>query len=212
MKKRRILLPILLIFIIGTAFVYAAKSKSNIEIMKQVGQLFHASQSKTDDSVFARGKSGGVITNADIEQATEFYVLAGCDRSSAREKAIHYMLQRDATYQKAVSEGYSVTDDEINAYLDELKVALKDADNSDEAQALIDQFDSEEDYWQHEFEVYKVNLPIEKYLEAMKQEYLQNSSLQADEQSSSDAIESWNDYVEALQADLVEAEQYTIEK
>lgn len=31
------------------------------------------------------------------------------------------MLERDATYQKAISEGYSVTDEEVWAYLDELK-------------------------------------------------------------------------------------------
>ena len=50
------------------------------------------------------------------------------------------------------------------AYLDELKEIINGATNKDEAQALINQFDSEEEYWQHEFEVYKINLPIEKYL------------------------------------------------
>ena len=56
-------------------------------------------------------------------------------------------------------------------YLDDLKVTINDSINSEEAQALISQFGSEEEYWQHESEVYKINLPIEKYLESLKQEY-----------------------------------------
>ena len=65
------------------------------------------------------------------------------------------MLKRDATYQKAISEGYTVTDDEVWAYLEELKNIINEAVNKEEAQALINQFDSEEEYWQHEFEFIK---------------------------------------------------------
>ena len=68
-----------------------------------------------------KGNQVEIITKDDIEQATEFYILAGYTESTAREKAIKYMLERDATYQKAISEGYSVTDEEVWAYLDELK-------------------------------------------------------------------------------------------
>ena len=56
------------------------------------------------------------------------------------------------------------------------KKVIKGATNKDEAQALINQFDSEEEYWQHEFEVYKINLPIEKYLNSVKQDYLNNAA------------------------------------
>ena len=100
------------------------------------------------------------------------------------------MLRRDATYQRAIAAGYSVSDDEINDYLDDLKVTINDSINSEEAQALISQFGSEEEYWQHEFEVYKINLPIEKYLESLKQEYLQNSiSTQSNNQEAEKTIE-----------------------
>ena len=61
-------------------------------------------------------------------------------------------------------------------YWDELKEIINGATNKDEAQALINQFDSEEEYWQHEFEVYKINLPIEKYLNSVKQDYLNNAA------------------------------------
>ena len=121
------------------------------------------------------------------------------------------MLRRDATYQRAIAAGYSVSDDEINDYLDDLKVTINDSINSEEAQALISQFGSEEEYWQHEFEVYKINLPIEKYLESLKQEYLQNSiSTQSNNQEAEKTIENYNRYIEEVQSELVKQEQYEI--
>ena len=212
MKKRTILLLTLFVILVaGSVSVYAAKEESNIDIMEKVGQLFNSYRDKTDESIYARGKSGGVITTKDIEQATEFYILAGYEQSDAEDKAVEYMLQRDATYQRAIAAGYSVSDDEINDYLDDLKVTINDSINSEEAQALISQFGSEEEYWQHEFEVYKINLPIEKYLESLKQEYLQNSiSTQSNNQEAEETIENYNRYIEEVQSELVKQEQYEI--
>ena len=59
-----------------------------------------------------------------------------------------------------------MTDSEVEAYLEELKQTLYHADNSEDAMAVMEQFDSEEDYWKYEFEVYKKDLPIIKYREA----------------------------------------------
>ena len=102
--KKRILIAtsLLVILIIGSISVYATSFESNIDIMEKVGQLFKSHKEKSDNSIFAKGKSGGIITKDDIEQATEFYILAGYTESTAREKAIKYMLERDATYQKAI--------------------------------------------------------------------------------------------------------------
>ena len=192
--------------------IYVINEKeSNIDLTEKAGQLFNSYRDKTDESIYARGKSGGVITTKDIEQATEFYILAGYEQSDAEDKAVEYMLQRDATYQRAIAAGYSVSDDEINDYLDDLKVTINDSINSEEAQALISQFGSEEGYWQHEFEVYKINLPIEKYLESLKQEYLKNSiSTQSNNQEAEETIENYNRYIEEVQSELVKQEQYEI--
>ena len=200
--KKRILIAtsLLVILIIGSISVYATSFESNIDIMEKVGQLFKSHKEKSDNSIFAKGKSGGIITKDDIEQATEFYILAGYTESTAREKAIKYMLERDATYQKAISEGYSVTDEEVWAYLDELK-----------EQALINQFDSEEEYWQHEFEVYKINLPIEKYLNSVKQDYLNNAAtIYSESEHETEHLNSCNEYLQNLQSDLAEKEDYEI--
>ena len=211
--KKRILIAtsLLVILIIGSISVYATSFESNIDIIEKVGQLFKSHKEKSDNSIFAKGKSGGIITKDDIEQATEFYILAGYTESTAREKAIKYMLERDATYQKAISEGYSVTDEEVWAYLDELKEIINGATNKDEAQALINQFDSEEEYWQHEFEVYKINLPIEKYLNSVKQDYLNNAAtIYSESEHETEHLNSCNEYLQNLQSDLAEKEDYEI--
>ena len=123
----------------------------------------------------------------------------------------HFQVLGYATYQRAIAAGYSVSDDEINDYLDDLKVTINDSINSEEAQALISQFGSEEGYWQHKFEVYKINLPIEKYLESLKQEYLKNSiSTRSNNQEAEETIENYNRYIEEVQSELVKQEQYEI--
>ncbi|CDC16696.1 putative uncharacterized protein [Ruminococcus sp. CAG:55] len=193
--------------------IYARGKSGGVITTKDIEQAteFDPYRDKTDESIYARGKSGGVITTKDIEQATEFYILAGYEQSDAEDKAVEYMLRRDATYQRAIAAGYSVSDDEINDYLDDLKVTINDSINSEEAQALISQFGSEEGYWQHEFEVYKINLPIEKYLESLKQEYLKNSiSTQSNNQEAEETIENYNRYIEEVQSELVKQEQYEI--
>ena len=126
--------------------IYVINEKeSNIDLMKKAGQLLDPYRDKTDESIYARGKSGGVITTKDIEQATEFYILAGYEQSDAEDKAVEYMLQRDATYQRAIAAGYSVSDDEINALkedaskVEEMRNELKqDAVNSVKATFIID--------------------------------------------------------------------------
>lgn len=121
------------------------------------------------------------------------------------------MLSRDAMYQKAISEGYSVTDDEIWDYLEELKVTISQSENAEQAQILIDQFDSEEEYWQHEFEVYQINLPIEKYMEVLQQEYLSNYAVpNSVDQNIENIMQGYSNYIDEVKADLVESEQYTI--
>lgn len=212
--KKRILIVISLsaILLMGAITSYASSlSPEDAQLWAKIGQLFKLGTDTSDDSIFAKGKSGGIVTKEDIEQATEFYVLAGYSETESREKAIDYMLSRDAMYQKAISEGYSVTDDEIWDYLEELKVTISQSENAEQAQILIDQFDSEEEYWQHEFEVYQINLPIEKYMEVLQQEYLSNYAVpNSVDQNIENIMQGYSNYIDEVKADLVESEQYTI--
>ena len=57
----------------------------------------------------------------------------------------------------------------------------------------------------------KINLPIEKYLESLKQEYLKTSlSTRSNNQEAEETIENYNRYIEEVQSELVKQEQYEI--
>ncbi len=114
---------------------------------------------------------GSILSqNIDLDNeeaaAIEFYRMQGMSEEEAKEQAITYLKERDQLYEEAVKAGYDVTDSEVEAYLEELKQTLYHADNSEDVMAVMEQFDSEEDYWKYEFEVYKKDLPIIKYREA----------------------------------------------
>ena len=110
--------------------------------------------------------SQNIDSNNEEAAAVEFYRMQGMSEEEAKEQAIDYLKERDQLYEEAVKAGYDVTDSEVEAYLEELKQTFYHADNSEDAMAVMEQFDSEEDYWKYEFEVYKKDLPIIKYREA----------------------------------------------
>lgn len=108
------------------------------------------------------------ILKLDIEQTKAFYILKGLSEEEAQEKAVAYVQEREALYQEAIEHGYTVTDEEVWEYLEQLKGTIANAENGEAAQLIMEQFDSEEDYWNYEFYVYQKNLPIEKYAQAKK--------------------------------------------
>ena len=110
--------------------------------------------------------SQNIDSNNEEAAAVEFYRMQGMSEEEAKEQALAYLKERDQLYEEAVKAGYDVTDSEVEAYLEELKQTFYHADNSEDAMAVMEQFDSEEDYWKYEFEVYKKDLPIIKYREA----------------------------------------------
>ena len=137
---------ILLLFISMLSISYYATASSSV-IDEKSGTI--SAENATDmesEDVYAIGKNS-VITNKDIDQATESFKLSGMDEQAAREEAIKYMSQREALYQAAKENGYSVTDTEVWDYLDELKATINNADNKEDVFAIMNQFETEEDYW-----------------------------------------------------------------
>ena len=72
--KKRILIAtsLLVILIIGSISVYATSFESNIDIMEKVGQLFKSHKEKSDNSIFAKGKSGGIIQKTILNRLPNF--------------------------------------------------------------------------------------------------------------------------------------------
>ena len=111
------------------------------------------------------------IPSGELEQGIDYYVLGGMKEENAIKEAVKQAMVRESVYEEATAEGYNVTDDEIKAYLGELKKTMGKADNKVQVDALIKGFGSEEKYWDYEFSVYKKDLPIIRYQEALEKQY-----------------------------------------
>lgn len=166
----------------------------------------YANDENGNEMIYARGKNG-VITNKEVEQAMMFYTTFGMNQEDARKQAVLYVEEREALYQQAIEAGYTVTDQEVYDYLEKLKVFIEQSDNKEDAMAIIEQFDSEEDYWNYEFEVYKKDLPIQKYMAAKEKEF---KEVAPQAKSINEIEEEWQEYYEQIKAQAVENEEFKV--
>ena len=178
---------------------YQAGLDNNLEMIKVFDE-------NGNEMIYARGKNG-VITNKEVEQAMMFYTTFGMNQEDARKQAVLYVEEREALYQQAIEAGYTVTDQEVYDYLEKLKVFIEQSDNKEDAMAIIEQFDSEEDYWNYEFEVYKKDLPIQKYMAAKEKEF---KEVAPQAKSINEIEEEWQDYYEQIKAQAVENEEFKV--
>ena len=108
--------------------------------------------------------SQGDISKEEMEYTTYSYMQQGYDEEEAKSKAKEYLTEREELYQKAVDAGYSVTDEEVEEYLDSLKELIYSSENGEEQLAISkNYFENEDEYWDYEFLVYQKNLVIQKY-------------------------------------------------
>ena len=140
----------------------------------------------------------------EYEQVRSFYQLKGEDDGQAAKDADKEIKQYNALYAAAVKNGYSVTDEQVQAYIEDMKLQLESVDNSEDIQDVIDQFDSEDDYWAYEFTVYQKQLPIQNYVSALNDEYNEK----AVDSSSEEAQEEWDTYFENLKDKLVKEQNF----
>lgn len=104
------------------------------------------------------------ISKEEMEYTTYFYMQQGYDEEEAKSKAKEYLTEREELYQKAVDAGYSVTDEEVEEYLDSLKELIYSSEDGEEQLAIsMNYFENEDEYWDYEFLVYQKNLVIQKY-------------------------------------------------
>ena len=144
------------------------------------------------------------LQQSEIDTAVAFYKKQDYSDDAARTEAINYLLKREALYQEAVKAGYAATDEEVWAYLDELKEIIATADNKEVVEEEMSDFDSEDDYWAFEFTVYQKNLPIQNYVKALENQYPETQN------NSDHAEQTWEEYFEQYKQELIENRPYEI--
>lgn len=113
-----------------------------------------------------------ILPQAEIEQAKKFYTAVGYEEGEASNLAFTYVKDVNTLYQEALKNGYKVTDDEISVYIEQLKVDFQTAENKDEIYSFIKSFKSEEAYWDFQFEMFRKDLAIQKYISIKEKEFM----------------------------------------
>ena len=214
-NKAKIIIGILsissLLLAFGMHVTAQSKEGSIMSAWGKILKVYSENEELEKPEIYMLGNSAQ-ITEADIKQGTELFVLSGMDREQAREEAIKYAMKREALYEEAINNGYTVTDEEVRAYLEELKEAINSADNKEDALQVIKAFDSEKKYWDFEFEVYKKDLPIQKYVESLEIMYKTKDTKLSEQTVQADYEEDFNSFFEKYKEKLAEEQNYKLVK
>lgn len=163
MKKRKLAAGIAaaaLVAVLSVSAVYAGNQGKSVlalwgEILKQSADEEKINtQSADDEPLYAVGKDVSSRWK-NTSRSNLFYKLKSEDDGQAAKDADKEIKQYNALYaagqsKTAICDGWAGA-----AYIEDMKLQLESVDNSEDIQDVIDQFDSEDDYWAYEFTVYQ---------------------------------------------------------
>ena len=116
------------------------------------------------DDIYAVGNNIAV-SKAEVQQYTDFYLNNGESEENAQKLAEKDAMERNALYVAAIQNGYEVTEEDD--WLKELRTMLEN-DTTGAYQSAMEGFESEDAYWEYEYEVYRVDLPIQNYVSSLQ--------------------------------------------
>ena len=78
--------------------------------------------------VTIKDKAKGKVTKQQVREL----------KKDAKQKAIDHVEEQNALYVEAIKNGFDVTDDEVKAYIEELKKNINNSDNKDEVMEIVE--------------------------------------------------------------------------
>ncbi len=167
--------------------------------MKEWGKILCKYSSKEDSKIYSKGNSA-VVTVNQWEQYVEYYLLAGETEESARNLATKEAEEYEALYSNAIANGYNVSEEELNSYLEELKQTAQESANKETITVIMEAFPSEQEYWDYQRTVCQKDIPIQKYIEAEREIYMNGENSGMD----------WNTYLEKWKDELRQSQNFQI--
>lgn len=158
----------------------------------------------SSDDIFEAG-TDVLITNQELKIAKAFYILQGQSENKAEKAAVKYVEQYNAMYVEAVDNDFDVTEKEIDDYTSEFKTMAAQSGNSFDIEKVIAQFDSEDEYWNYQKIVLQKQLPIQKYIQSLEQDYRIN--IGNDDDNNDDTV-LWDEKLVKMQEEAVKKQQY----
>jgi hypothetical protein len=186
MKNKKLKRWILLLCIIiggGTVYSFATHASQTIDSDIFFSQWGAYTSEKNDEKkeqktikqqLYAQGKNT-VVTMEEIEQGIKFYELQGISRDTAEKNAYEFFKKDAVVNYQAIIGGFTVTDEEVAAYIDEMKTIYHgdeiDEDSKTAFAAMITSFGSEDAYWESTKETSKEMLTASAYRESWEKKY-----------------------------------------
>ncbi|CVI65930.1 hypothetical protein NDGK_00371 [Clostridiales bacterium CHKCI001] len=175
----------------------SSSSEKEIINIKEWGKVLYEYSSKEDSAIYSKGNSA-VVTVNQWEQYVKYYLLAGETEESAKNLATKEAEEYEALYSNAIANGYNVSEEELNSYLEKLKQTFQEAANKETMTAVMEAFPSEQEYWDYQRTVYQKDIPIQKYIEAEREVYMKEQNTDMD----------WDTYFEKWKAELRQSQNF----
>ena len=163
--------------------------EKEISKIKEWGKILYEYSSKEDSAIYSKGNSA-VVTVNQWEQYVKLYLLEGETEENAKNLATKEAEEYEALYSNAIANGYTVSEEEINRYLENLTQTIQEAKNKEIVTAIIEAFPSEQEYWNYQRTISQKDILIQKYVEAERETYEQTQNTD------------WNSYFETWKEKL----------
>lgn len=208
MKNKRILPIVILGITILISGSFLISKVDAITGIKSMGELFREQKASQDNDTVAIGGNNITITEKEIEDKVDVYLQTG--DMNAVDSAVQHLLERKVLYNKAISEGFSVSDEELDTEIEKLKEVSKKAENYSEYEEFINGYGGEDAYFDDMKEDYRISITINKYLMSEQEKYEvtglnQKSSIDSDNLSAN-----WNSKKNELITELINNENIII--
>lgn len=126
--------------------------------------------------IIIHGKSFD-ISEDEIVQIAEKYRQMGYN--NLEESAIKHLIKRKVLLNKAVEMGYSVTEEDVDQHITQVKEALKASENYNDYLEVMEDYGGEDAYWADIRDTTRDTMIINKYIDYEKERYkLENTDKQ----------------------------------
>lgn len=183
MKKRIVFIvsSVCLFIIIGLCFAipsFAAKDQVR-ELIRKTGEIEKIASIKQAVPLMKGNKI--YVDSNEVLILTEKYKLSGIEDAS--EKALRFILEREALYLAATEAGYSTTQVEAQEIVNEMKESFHKADNFNDFLEYLNGAEmTEDEYWIKQVDIVAKENTMAKFVNAQK-EQLKSSQNLDDEQA-----------------------------
>jgi hypothetical protein len=216
-KSNKKLLIILVAVLTAAALVYGVvhaasldRSKDGVVHASSMGDLGKDVGGLVSDAVAANEKDGSgsdvvaTINGSDVtkNEFDMYKAFTNYNHDYSDKELLDKIIEKTVLFDEATAEGFSVTDNEINAEIEKVRdLIAKDPEQSDFFKNFIDGLGmTEEEYWEKiVFPGYKEVFTINKLSDSLKQKFAEENNITDPAELSS----SFRDFYKEYKVDLI---------